>query len=122
MKVPLFLFPLYVDVQSAMSFSPLLKEFLNSRGVELVAVHWNGRCDDLPWDTKMLFMVRVSTMMRGPELLRLEAPKNVWGEISRRCTEHGHFCFYNDQLVLENSELVSEGLLEAAEKFLARLT
>ena len=100
------MFPHYVSITSSRSLSEHLFSFLASQGVELEDARWNGDLDSLPTTPSI---IRASSMMECG-----------WGELGKKCAELGHFCFYNDAVVLADGNRSRELLIDEANKFLAK--
>jgi hypothetical protein len=102
----IYLYPGYVSLGSSAGGSPRLFRYLeNERKVKLEDMRWHGTLDSLP---KNPSMIRASSMMKCESY-----------DLAKKCAELGHFCFYNDQVLLPNGEYVGgDRLIEEAQKFL----
>lgn len=101
-----YTYPGYVSLGSAQGGSPKLFRYLEKeRGVKFEGHAWHGTLDSLP---KKPAMVRASSMMKCDSY-----------DLAKRCAELGHFCFYDDRVILPNGEYVGgDTLIEEAKKFL----
>lgn len=99
MKV--YLFPGYVCLHSAETFSPTIFAHLEQKKIALEEYHWDGTLESLPTKPSL---VRASSVM-----------KYGWDALAQKCRELGHFCFYDDQLVGSDLEVIAE-----LEKFLEK--
>lgn len=101
-----YTYPGYVSLGSAQGGSPKLFRYLEKeRGLKFEGHAWHGTLDSLP---KKPAMVRASSMMKCDSY-----------DLAKRCAELGHFCFYDDRVILPNGEYVGgDQLIEEAKKFL----
>jgi len=102
----IFLFPYYVDIEWASRRSPKLFKFLSEEHVQLTRVSWRGDIKSLPVTPSI---IRASSMSWCK-----------WEELAQRCAELGHFCFYNDFVLMPDGTISSEQLIDEAKKFLER--
>ena len=107
MKVKMFLYPNYVTLQSAQTFSPNLFQFLEEEGVELEEAYWDGTLDGIP---KQPAIVRASKKMECSP-----------ATFARRCQELGHLPYYDDRLILVNGDESGTRLIESAIRFLEKI-
>lgn len=108
MKVKMYLYPSYVALGSAESYSPRLFQFLEEQGVELEGVPWDGTLEGLPTGEPVI--IRSSSRMHcSPAAL------------AQRCEQLGHLAYYDDNLILPTGDHTHEGLLDATARFLERV-
>lgn len=89
MKARMFLFPNYVDVWSALYYSPTLKQFIEENLIEITQEYYDGSARGLPQRSDIPVLVRTSTRMAAGEEM----------EVATICEERGFICFYDDTLI-----------------------
>lgn len=102
-----YTYPGYVNLESAQGGSPRLFGFLEGLGVKFEGYSWHGTVESLP---KKPAMIRASSMMGCDSR-----------DLAKRCAELGHFCFYDDRVVLPDGNYVGgDKLIEEAKRFIEK--
>lgn len=101
-----YTYPGYVNLDSAQGGSPKLFRYLEKeRGLKFEGHAWHGTLESLP---KKPAMVRASSVMKCNSY-----------DLAKRCAELGHFCFYDDRVILPNGEYVGgDRMIEEVKKFI----
>lgn len=102
----IYMFPHYVSVTSSRIGSKRLFSFLVSQDIILEGARWEGDLKSLPTTPSI---IRASSMMEC-----------TWEALGKRCAELGHFCFYDDEVVMADGNRSREYLIDEAKRFLAR--
>ncbi len=80
-SLSVYLYPSYVDIDTALSFAYPIRNFFTERNIQLEARRWNGTIEGLPEKPSL---VRASSQMRCSQ-----------EEFYKVCKENGHVGFYN---------------------------
>lgn len=103
----MLLFPGYVSLASARTYSPRLFRVLKEREVPIEVVRWDGTTSGVP--TKHPVIIRASTkMMCDP------------ADLASIANQHGHFVYYDDKVLLPNGSFTSDQLEGKLIEFLDR--
>jgi hypothetical protein len=108
-KIRLVLFPDYVSICSALSFSPKLEMFLEENKAEIDAVWYNGTPNlipSIPKEDGIITLVRASSRMYCSEK-----------ELAEACEKSGFICFFNDALIEGGGHRDFSSLVKAIEEF-----
>jgi hypothetical protein len=117
MRIPMYMFPGYVTIESSRRFSPKFFEWLDQKGVVIERRRFDGK------DPKTI-------TSNGPAIVRASSVMDCSvQDLLDYCNRNGHLLFYNDMLVdspvtlrmQRGDEQQFALLVEAAEKFLASL-
>lgn len=110
MKVKLYLFPRYIDINGARSSSPELFNFLDCERVDFQVECWDGALNSIPTDATIPVIIQASHIMGCSTK-----------DLAELCTKLGHLIIYHDGIILPDGTIDWAHPTDELVKFLDRV-